>query len=92
MVGRDDGDEVHALLGGQGGLALDPFLVGAVTAAGRQEEVAAAGAGAFGVGGERAADEFNLAVHVGRDAMDAADERAATAADHAVTNFSAHEF
>ena len=55
-----------------------------------QEKVRAAGLGAFRVGRERAANQFNLLIHCRRDAVHRADEGAAPAADHAVTNFSPH--
>ena len=90
MVGRDDGDEIHPRRFGQPGLALDHLLERAVATVGGQEKVRATGLRAFRVGGERAADQFNLLIHRRRDAVHGADERAAPAADHAVMNFSAH--
>ncbi len=87
VVRRDDGDEVHALIHRQCGLGLDHLLEAAVAAARRQEEIRTAGLGALGVGGEGAADEFDLLIDGRRDAMHRADEGPAPAAHHAVTNF-----
>ena len=70
--------------------ALHTALLRALTRLGWEVEVCAGSLRAFGVGGECAADEFNLLINGRRDAMHPADERAASAADHAVTNFSAH--
>src|SRR6185369_12511423 len=86
----NDGDEVHALGFRQPGLGFDHLLEGAIASFGWKEQVRAACLRSLGVGGERAADEFDLLIHGGRDAMHGADERAAPAADHAVTGFSAH--
>ena len=90
VVRRDDDDEVHALVRRQARLRLDHFLEGAVAAVRRKEEVRAGLARTSAGRREGAADEFDLPVDVRRDAMHRADERAASAADHAVTNFSAH--
>ena len=87
VVGRDDGDEVHALAGRQLGLGFNHFLKGAVATGGREEEVRAGSLGAFRVRGKRAADKFHLLIHRRRDAMHPADESPASAAHHAVTNF-----
>lgn len=91
VVGSDDRDEVHAFVGGQSLFGMDHFLKRPVAAVGREEEVCSGGFGACGVAGERAADQFNLAVHICCDAVDSADESAAAAADHSVTNFSTHD-
>src|SRR5688572_16124952 len=61
------------------------FPEGAVAAAGRQEQVRAGSLGTFGVGGEGAADEFDLLIDRRRDAMHGANESAPAAAHHSVT-------
>ena len=71
---------------------LDHLLKCAVTALGREEEIPAAGFGFFGAGRKRAAHQLDLAIHVCGDTVHPADECAAAAADHSVTNFSAHNF
>ena len=91
VIRRDDGDEVHALGGRAGFLGGDHFLESAVAAVGGQEEIRAGLAGALWVGTKSAANKFNLAVNGGGDAVNGSDESAASAADHAHANFSAHK-
>ena len=90
MVRRHDGHEIHPLIRGQGRLFLDHFLKRAVAAFGGEKQVAATGLGFPWTAGERATDQFNLLIHCRGDAMHRTDESAASAADHSVTNFSAH--
>jgi hypothetical protein len=79
------------LSAGSAASVLDHFLKGAVAALGREIEIGATGLRFFRIGGEGAADEFDLLVDCRRDAMNAADEGATSAADHAITNFPAHK-
>ncbi len=92
VVRRDDGHEIHSILRRQCSLSLDHLLKCAVTAFGREEEIPAAGFGFSGAGRKRAAHQLDLAIHVCGNAMHPTDESAAAAADHSVTNFSAHNF
>ena len=91
VIRSDDGNEVHALVRRQRGLRADHFFKSAVAPFGGQEEVGAAFLGALGVGGKSAADEFNLLIDRCCDAVNAANEGAASAADHAITNFPIHK-
>ncbi len=90
VIGGDDGDEVDALIRRQGGFLCHELLEAPVDARGIEEEVGAAGPGLFRIGRESAGGEFNLAIDMGGDAMDRTDEGAAPAANHCVTDFSAH--
>ena len=92
VVRRDDGDKIHPLGLRQRGLLRDHLLERAVAALGREKKVLAAGLGLARTAGECAAHQLDLAVDVRGDAVHRADERAAAAADHSVTNFSAHVF
>jgi hypothetical protein len=75
----------------QGGFRAEHFLKGAVAALGGQEEIGTTVLGALRVGGKGTADEFDLLVDRCCDAVDAANEGTASAADHAITNFPAHK-
>ena len=92
VVRRDDGDEIHALVCGQFRFGFDHLLKRAVATIRWKKEIRAAGFAAFRIGGKRAANEFNLLIHRRCNAMHRADESSASAADHAVTNFSAHNY
>ena len=91
VVWCDDGNEVHALVRRQGSFSADHFLEIPVAALGGKEEISATDLGFFRIGGECATDEFRLLIDCRCDAMNAADESATSAADHAITNFSAHK-
>ena len=54
---------------------------------GVQEQLLAGGLGIGGIGGKSAGHQFDLAVQIGRQAMDRADEGVLAAADHPITKF-----
>ncbi len=91
VVRRDDGNEIHALAFGQHRLRANHLLESAVATIRRKKQIAAGSARTIRVRRKRAANEFNLLVDGRRDAMHRADEGAAPAADHAVTNFATHK-
>ena len=81
MIGRDDGDEIHALVGRQRFLRGEHLRVARVRTR-RIDVVGRTGlARALRIAAERAADQFGFAVQFRGDAMDAADERTGAAAD-----------
>ena len=87
MVRSDDGDEIHTLAERQSGLGLHHLLEVAVASLRRKEEIGSRVAGALRVAAECAADEFDLPVEGRRHAVDASNERSASAADHAHADF-----
>lgn len=87
VIADDDRHEVDAVAQRALGLGLRHLGVRSVHAGGIEAEVLAGEAGLLGVRGERAGDEVNLAVEGRGHAVDAADEGAATAADHAHAEF-----
>ena len=91
MIRRHDRNEIHPLALGHSRLLGDHLLKRSITAFGGQKQIPAAGFGLARATGERAADQLDLPVHVCGNTMHRADEGAATAADHSVTNFSAHD-
>ena len=90
VVGRDYGDEVHPVAVGEGGLPAEHLLVVAVYAVGGQQQVLAAEPGLLRRAAEGAADQLDLVVHVGGDAVDRADEGVPAASHHAHSEFSVH--
>ncbi len=91
-VGRDDGNEINPLIRRQRGLSLRHFRVAAIDALGIQEKLLARRLGIFRVGGKCPGDELNLAVEIGGQAVNRADEGVLAAADHAVTKLAFHKF
>ena len=87
-VGRYDGDEVHPLLRRQRGLRLQHLLVGAIDSLRGQQKVLSAEPGLLRRAAEGPADELDLVVHLGRDAVDGAYEGVPPAAHHAHPEFS----
>jgi hypothetical protein len=82
--------KVHSLCIGQLAFLFDHFFVGRIYSALREEKVFTGLARIFGVAAEGAADEFDEAIHVGRDAVDRADEGVAAAANHSHSKLSSH--
>ncbi|MNT57929.1 hypothetical protein D3C72_1953370 [compost metagenome] len=82
MVGRDDRDEVDALIGRALQLVGQQRLPVAVVAVVGQAEVAARGARLVWARRQRAGDQRDLAVERHGLAVHGADEGVATAADH----------
>ena len=87
MVRSDDGDEVHTLAERQSSFGFHHFLEIAVASLRREEEIGTGVARALRVAAECAADEFDLPVESRRHAVDASDEGAASATDHAHADF-----
>ena len=85
VVRSDNDHEIQAPIPAQLCLGCGHFLVAAVGALGRDEEVGRRRLGAFRIGRERAGDQFRLAVHPRRDAVHRADERPPAPADHPKT-------
>jgi hypothetical protein len=83
VVWRDDRNEIHAFAERESGLGFHHFFEGSVATRGWQEKISAGIARALWVAAEGTADEFDLSVHIGCDAMNAADEGAASTTDHA---------
>ena len=82
-IGSDDGDEVHPLAFRQAAFVFKHLLIGFVNPVVGQVIGFAGGNGNFRIDAEAAADEFDLAVHEGGEAVDGSDEGVAAAADHA---------
>ena len=87
VITRDDRHEVDTVSERALSFGLGHLGVRSVHAGGVEAEVLAGEAGLLGVRGERAGDEVDLAVEGRGHAMHAADEGAATAADHAHAEF-----
>jgi hypothetical protein len=91
MVGRHDGDKVHALIGRERFFLLEHLLKGAVAAVWRQVEVRARIARALRLTAECSADQLDLPIDVGCDPVNGSDKGATPTTDHAHANFSTHE-
>ena len=86
-VRRADGDEIDALVLRKRQLLLDHVLVVGVAASGSQVEPLGELRGLRRVPSEDTADQVDLAVHSGGDAVDFADEGVIASADHAHSEF-----
>ena len=82
VVGRDDGNNLHALRLGPQLFLLNEFLIGAVHAVGRQAQEYARGVGFFGVAAEGPGGELIQAVEGRRHAVDGSDEGPLPTANH----------
>ncbi|MDR6162673.1 hypothetical protein QE391_002301 [Pseudomonas fluorescens] len=81
MIGRNDDQQLHALLGGQGRLAGEQGLPIVVTALGGQTQRGRGALIVLGVAAERAADQFEASIEAGGLPVGAGDEGTFTASD-----------
>ena len=87
VIRRDDGDEIHAFAEGKSCLLLHHLPEGVVAAIGGEKEIRSGIPGALGIAAEGSADQFDLAVEMGGDAVDSSDEGPAAPTHHAHADF-----
>ncbi|MCY1181092.1 hypothetical protein D9M73_215770 [compost metagenome] len=87
VVGRDDHQQLHALLGGQRTLGLDHLLPVAVAARGRQAQCRAGIQVVLRVAAEGAAHQFKTAIEPGGLTVGLSDECALAAPDKSHSYF-----
>ena len=89
-VGSHDRHEVHAVAGREARLGFKQEVIGVVAAGGGKEQFLGHGFAFCRIRAERSAYEFDVAVKTRRHPVNAADERAGTAANHSHPDLSFH--
>ena len=90
VIRRHNRHKIHPLTRRQRLLLLNHLLKRPVTALSRQEKIRTGCLRSLGVRRKRTADEFNLLINCGRNAVHSANKCATPAADHAHPDFSVH--